>query len=221
MKRTISVILCAVLLISLAPSVSYADRTVYTTKTGKKYHSKQDCVGLNLARAVYTDTESHAISIGLERCDICWDDTSPTPDSKTDETPVIEDATPTAQTLTIGDYGRLLKKKAHTKKVKLLTAKNDPNKLLGKDGQYTGKLFWWDDRIGGEESGTIEIFANKLDATKRYRNLKKAGKEVDQSMFLYDTSLLRVSRDLKKSRRVAYRNAVNKLNGEKPRFTRW
>ena len=49
-----------------------ADQTVYTTETGKKYHKKKSCKGLNNARNIYTTTESQAKSRGLTKCSICW-----------------------------------------------------------------------------------------------------------------------------------------------------
>ena len=48
-----------------------AESTVYITKTGKKYHYRRNCKGLNSARSVYTATRSEAVSKGLTACAIC------------------------------------------------------------------------------------------------------------------------------------------------------
>lgn len=62
-----------IFLIALVLSVGVcAEITVYTTKTGKKYHSAKDCTGLNSANNIYSETESSAKSKGLTRCSICW-----------------------------------------------------------------------------------------------------------------------------------------------------
>lgn len=45
--------------------------TVYTTKTGKKYHSTKNCRGLSNAKEIYTSTLSAAKSIGLGPCSFC------------------------------------------------------------------------------------------------------------------------------------------------------
>lgn len=46
--------------------------TVYTTATGKKYHSTKSCKGLNNARNIYEKNESDAINSGLTKCDLCY-----------------------------------------------------------------------------------------------------------------------------------------------------
>ena len=44
---------------------------VYTTKTGKKYHLRTSCTGLNNAKTIYESTLSSAKSRGLTPCSIC------------------------------------------------------------------------------------------------------------------------------------------------------
>ena len=46
-------------------------QTVYTTKTGKKYHSTKNCSGLNNANAIYDSTLSEAQGRGLTPCSKC------------------------------------------------------------------------------------------------------------------------------------------------------
>jgi hypothetical protein len=60
-----------------------------------------------------------------------------------------------------------------------LTAANDPNELLGRPGQYTGKAFFHDARLPAEKNslhpelidadsgGSVEVFASEADAKKR------------------------------------------------------
>ncbi len=59
-------------------------------------------------------------------------------------------------------------------KIKVYTASNDGTRLLGRPGQYTGKVNFRDTRIkdGGagfavSSGGSIEIFATRADAKRR------------------------------------------------------
>ena len=47
-------------------------KIVYTTKTGKKYHSTKSCRGLNNANTIYDSTLSEAKNKNLAPCDICY-----------------------------------------------------------------------------------------------------------------------------------------------------
>ena len=53
------------------PVNTFADRTVYVTATGSKYHYNNNCSGLNNARKIYTSALSSATSRGLQPCNIC------------------------------------------------------------------------------------------------------------------------------------------------------
>lgn len=44
--------------------------------------------------------------------------------------------------------------------VRVLTAETDPNKLLGRPGQYVGKINWRDGRAG-EDACKLEVFADR------------------------------------------------------------
>jgi hypothetical protein len=48
-----------------------SESTVYVTKTGKRYHSKQNCSGLNNAKAVYPMSKSEAAK-KYTPCKICY-----------------------------------------------------------------------------------------------------------------------------------------------------
>lgn len=49
-----------------------SSKYVYTTATGKKYHSRRSCPGLSHARKIYKTTVSNAKSQGLTKCKICY-----------------------------------------------------------------------------------------------------------------------------------------------------
>ena len=48
-----------------------SSQTVYVTATGKRYHSRTSCSGLNNAKAIYESTLSSAKNQGLTPCSIC------------------------------------------------------------------------------------------------------------------------------------------------------
>ncbi len=47
-------------------------KTVYTTETGKKYHSSKNCSGLSRAKNIYKSSLSNAKASGLGACEKCW-----------------------------------------------------------------------------------------------------------------------------------------------------
>lgn len=49
------------------------NQTVYVTKTGKKYHSTENCRSLLVARNVLSIDIQEAISNGLDKCSNCWE----------------------------------------------------------------------------------------------------------------------------------------------------
>ena len=49
------------------------NQTVYVTKTGKKYHSTENCRSLLVARNVLSIDIQKAISNGLDKCSNCWE----------------------------------------------------------------------------------------------------------------------------------------------------
>ncbi len=54
------------------PPQDNLSRTVYVTKTGKKYHLTKRCSGLSNANAIYEATLSEAKSRGLTPCSKCY-----------------------------------------------------------------------------------------------------------------------------------------------------
>ena len=59
-------------------------------------------------------------------------------------------------------------------KVVTYTAADDPNKLLGRPGQYVAKAAWIDKRItsDGTDGGTVEIFSSKSELDSRLAYVK-------------------------------------------------
>lgn len=53
------------------------------------------------------------------------------------------------------------------------TGENDPNRLLGRPGQYTGKVSWHDDRARPHDDpeSTVELFATFADLDRRAKYL--------------------------------------------------
>ncbi|MDI6712700.1 MAG: hypothetical protein QMD96_05620 [Anaerosomatales bacterium] len=89
-------------------------------------------------------------------------------------------------------------------KVIVYNAENDPNKLLGRPGQYTEKVSWEDARLEqvdpeDPEGGTVEVFARPEDLAARRSYLEqvtKAAPMFQQYMFEAGNVLMRVSFDL-------------------------
>ena len=90
-KRIVTLMLSLALLLGMIPINSIADRTVYITRTGSKYHSTKDCSGLNRAKSIYSCSESEAQSRGLTKCSICWDSSSSDDTSSYDDPPVVDE----------------------------------------------------------------------------------------------------------------------------------
>lgn len=101
------------------------------------------------------------------------------------------------------------------------TAENDPNELLGRPGQYTGKASFKDtrlppDELAGEDfdvanGGSVEVFANEDEAIKRQEYLET----VTQSMPMFaeyayrsDTVLLRLAKRLTPDQASDYESAL-------------
>jgi hypothetical protein len=106
-------------------------------------------------------------------------------------------------------------------RVKYFTAENDVNKLLGRPGQYTGKANFRDTRVRSgagfdvENGGSVETFANKREATSRYRYvdaITKSSSLLVEYHYLEGTVFLRLSSDLTprqaKEYERAFRSAV-------------
>ena len=89
MKALVSTILSLVLVLELPMASLHADRTVYTTATGKKYHFDKSCRGLNNANSIYESSLSAAKASGLTACSICAYDTTGDSESSSSNTETI------------------------------------------------------------------------------------------------------------------------------------
>lgn len=107
-------------------------------------------------------------------------------------------------------------------KIEAYTAENDPNKLLGRPGQYISKANFVDKRINEPMSdtvdvlngGSVEVFANEQDAKNRFdyvSNIAKAGGMFSEYDFRDGNVLLRLSHDLTPSQEKAYEAAIQKV----------
>ena len=103
--------------------------------------------------------------------------------------------------------------------VQSFTSETDPNKLLGRPGQYTIKVNWKDSRaVGGLQGGdsTIEVYP-ELDAAKqRASSIEAIGKATPmllQYVYVNEArrAVLRVPRDLTPDQAKAYQDWLAKL----------
>jgi hypothetical protein len=100
-------------------------------------------------------------------------------------------------------------------RVRYYTPSSDPNKLLGRPGQYTGKANFRDRRIRSagfdvDDGGSVETFASKDEAKRRFDYVSAIAKSA--SLFAeYDyvegTVFLRVSHELTPAQAKAYERA--------------
>lgn len=109
-------------------------------------------------------------------------------------------------------------------KIDVYTADNDPNKLLGRPGQYTSKVNFVDKRVDEPmndsvdviNGGSVEVFANDQDAKQRFdyvSNIAKAGGMFAEYDFLDGNVLLRLSHDLTPTQEKQYEQALQKILG--------
>ncbi|HVB60725.1 MAG TPA: hypothetical protein VNE61_05970 [Ktedonobacteraceae bacterium] len=104
------------------------------------------------------------------------------------------------------------------------TAANDVNKLLGRPGQYIGKLNFKDTRISSSDQGvdisvpdggSIEVFANTTDAKNRFtyiQSISKSGVALfAEYEYLDGVAILRISPQLTPAQAVQYEAAFKAL----------
>jgi len=111
------------------------------------------------------------------------------------------------------------------RKTLVVTAQNDPNKLLGTPHAYTSKTEFIDTRLdqgvdvvgGVPAGGTIEVFADESQATARRDYLQNAAVAVAAASaaaeydYISGPILLRVSHNLTPMQAAAYRAALNEI----------
>ena len=102
---------------------------------------------------------------------------------------------------------------------RIYTAASDPNKLLGRPGQYVGKLNFHDKRLPKSSSydtgsgGSIEVFRTRAEATRRLKYLAAVTQSIPlfaEYQYLEGLVLLRVAGDLTPSQAKRYGVALRK-----------
>ncbi|MGV4980967.1 hypothetical protein ACVB8X_29570 [Streptomyces sp. NRAIS4] len=107
-----------------------------------------------------------------------------------------------------------------------VTAENDPNRLLGRPGQYTSKVTFTDSRIKTsdvegtkqgdvERGGAVEVFAGSSDAQSRAKYIQAVTKSMPalaEYDYVHGTVLVRVSHDLTPKQAAAYKTAADGLS---------
>lgn len=102
------------------------------------------------------------------------------------------------------------------------TAENDPNKMLGRPGQYTGKANFIDTRvelthkedIDVGNGGSVEVFSDDSDAEKRHKyvsSIAKSSSMFNEYDYLAGNIVLRVSSELTPDQAAAYEAALKKI----------
>lgn len=104
------------------------------------------------------------------------------------------------------------------------TAENDVNKLLGRPGQYIGKLNFKDTRLSSPDQGvnisvpdggSIEVFANTTDAKNRFtyiQSISKSGVSLfAEYEYLEGVAILRLSPQLTPAQAAQYEAAFKAL----------
>ena len=104
-------------------------------------------------------------------------------------------------------------------------ASTDPNKLLGRLGQYTSKVNFLDKRLGGSQGaslgeinigqeGSVEVFANEEEARKRteyMRSITERSALVTEYGYLRGLVYLRLPRGLTPEQAKQYERALRRL----------
>lgn len=106
------------------------------------------------------------------------------------------------------------------------TEDNDVNKLLGRPGQYTGKINFKDTRVVRQyinntgakievnDGGSIETFASATDAQSRFKYIQaisKSGGMFAEYEYINGTVILRVSNELAPSKAKEYEMALKSI----------
>jgi hypothetical protein len=71
------------------------------------------------------------------------------------------------------------------------TSSNDPDRLLGRPGQYVGKVVFVDTRIA-PAGGSLEVFRNSADVAARVAHLRQAA-QPGEYLYTSGSTLLRLS----------------------------
>lgn len=85
--------------------------------------------------------------------------------------------------------------------VRVFTAETDPNKLLGRPGQYTAKVSWKDQRARDTEDATVELYPEREAMERRAKYIEELGRQSTLLLqYVYSDpergAVLRVPKDL-------------------------
>lgn len=113
-----------------------------------------------------------------------------------------------AKSLNAEEYGTKLKEVGLAiENVEVTTEENDTNKLMGRPNQYTSKINF--------TNGSIEVFANKEDATNRKEYIDNIGKKmplVAEYSYINDVgTLLRLDKKVTPDDAKKYEEAFMKI----------
>lgn len=107
------------------------------------------------------------------------------------------------------------------KDVSVVTAESDDNHLLGRPGQYSSKIFFYDARHpkqapdSDENENTIEVFENEADAKTRHDYIEEVTKGTPflmQYLLLQGKVLLRLDKIVLPKEADQYKTALAKLD---------
>ncbi|AZO95238.1 hypothetical protein [Halocella sp. SP3-1] len=101
--------------------------------------------------------------------------------------------------------------------IEIYTTETDPNNLLGRPGQYIGKVNWSDSRIeqygDGLKGGTIEIFDSEKELKNRKEYLEPLIEQplFAQYMYVHNNVILRLDNELTPEQAEEYKNILESL----------
>lgn len=108
--------------------------------------------------------------------------------------------------------------KLPVEKETVYTAESDPNKLMGRPNQYTGKASWNDARVESltpdDRSMTVEVFSSAEDLENRRRYVEAIGKSMSplaQYLYVHKNALLRLSHKLTPQQAAEYEKVLKSL----------
>ena len=100
----------------------------------------------------------------------------------------------------------------------VFTAEDDPNKLLGRPNQYTGKASWNDKRVEPltpkDRSMTVEVFASTEDLENRRKyveSVTKAMSPLAEYQYVHKNALLRLNHKLTPQQAAEYEKVLKSL----------
>ena len=103
-------------------------------------------------------------------------------------------ASPAASSSPICGPADLVAQRMGMKRITVYTAVTDPNHLLARQGEYTSKINWGQDRGNGNVFSSIEVFPDAADAQLRYTYLRAFRPPIgDGYDYLYRAAILRLA----------------------------